>query len=445
MISPLCETLKPVMLMNSIWQNTSLPRFPRLSGDKRTDVLIIGGGMAGLLCGYLLSQAGVDTLLVEENRICGGVTGRTTAKITAQHGLIYHKLLHKLGTEKARMYLDANREALSMYRQLCKKFPCGFEEQSNYVYTLADGAILDRELAALHRLGFSAHKQEELPLPFPTAGAVVFRQQGQFHPLEFAEQIAKSLHIFENTSVRYLDGTTAVTDHAKVRAKQVIVATHFPFLNRHGSYFLKLYQQRSYVLALEGGPILDGMYVCGESGGHSFRNADNFLLLGGNSHRTGKQTTGWQPLEDLVRKYYPDAAESCRWATQDCMSLDGVPYIGQYSARTPGVYVATGFNKWGMTGSMTAAMLLRDQILDKNNPYKAVFNPSRSILTPQLAINGIETAMNLLRLKGPRCPHLGCALQWNKAEHSWDCPCHGSRFNEAGKKLNNPSQKNLER
>lgn len=445
MISPLCVTLNAVMNMNSIWQNTTMPSFPRLSGDQKTDVLVIGGGMAGLLCAYLLSQAGVDTLLVEENRICGGVTGRTTAKITAQHGLIYHKLLQTKGMEMARMYLDANQEALALYRQLCMQFPCDFTVKSNYVYTLSDRKSLDLELNALHRLGFSADQKDDLPLPFPTAGAVVFRQQGQFHPLQFASHIAKGLKIYENTSVRQLDGTTALTDYGKIHAKQVIVATHFPFVNRHGSYFLKLYQQRSYVLALEGAPNLGGMFVCGEPGGYSLRNAGQYLLLGGNNHRTGKPTTGWKILEDFAEKYYPNAAQVGRWATQDCMSLDGIPYIGQYSAHTPGIFAATGFNKWGMTGSMTAAMLLRDEILEKDNPYKPLFSPSRSMLTPQLAINGAEAAMHLLRLSRPRCPHLGCALQWNKAEHSWDCPCHGSRFDAEGRKLNNPSQKNLKR
>ncbi len=405
--------------------------------------MVIGGGMAGLLCAYFLTQAGVDTLLVEENRICSGVTARTTAKITAQHGLIYQKLLQKQGLEKARMYLQANQEALSLYRSLCKQIPCGFETKSSYVCNLQDGRAIDLELEALHRIGFPAEKIEALPLPFSTVGAVKFRQQAQFHPLQFASHIVKGLHIFENTPVRRLDGTVALTDYGRITAKNVIVATHFPFMNRHGSYFLKLYQQRSYCLALENGPNVGGMYVCGEKGGFSFRNSGNYLLLGGNSHRTGKQSTGWAPLEQLAQQCYPDAPAVYRWATQDCMSLDSIPYIGQYSACTPGVYVATGFNKWGMTSSMVSAMVLRDLILQKRTPYKALFSPSRSILTRQLAVNALESATNLLRPTAPRCPHLGCALHWNSQERSWDCPCHGSRFDEAGKKLNNPAQKDL--
>jgi glycine/D-amino acid oxidase-like deaminating enzyme len=431
-------------MMESIWQNPPLPQFPQLEGDLKTDVLVIGGGMAGLLCAYLLHQAGVQTVLVDEGRICSGVTGRTTAKITAQHGLIYHKLLQKEGSEKARMYLNANLEALALYASLCKQIPCDFETKSSYVYNLRDSHVIDLELEALHRLGFHADKKEELPLPFPTVGAVKFRRQAQFQPLQFASHIARQPEIYENTFVQRLEGKMAITKHGKIQAQCVIVATHFPFMNRHGSYFLKLYQQRSYVLGLKNGPNLGGMYVCGENGGFSFRNSGNYLLLGGNNHRTGKESTGWQPLEDLAEKCYPDAVATHRWATQDCMSLDGIPYIGQYSRHTPGIYVATGFNKWGMTGSMVSAMVLRDLILGRNNPYAPVFNPSRGILKPQFGANALETTVNLLRPTRPRCPHLGCALHWNPQERSWDCSCHGSRFDHKGKRLNNPAQKDLE-
>ena len=431
-------------MMESIWQNTTLPQFPQLTADLNTDVLVIGGGMAGLLCAYLLHQAGVRTVLVEENRICSGVTSRTTAKITAQHGLIYHKLLQAEGLEKARMYLNANIEALSLYESLCKQIPCDFETKSNYVYNLQDPRPVDLELEALHHLGFSADKVDELPLPFSTVGAVKFRHQAQFQPLQFASHIARGLEIYENTFVQRLDGRNAITQHGKIRFDHVIVATHFPFVNRHGSYFLKLYQQRSYVLALKNGPYLGGMYVCGEDGGFSLRNSGEFLLLGGNNHHTGKESTGWKPLEELAAKCYPEAIPTHRWATQDCMSLDSIPYIGRYSRHTPRYYVATGFNKWGMTSSMVSAMVLRDLILGRSNPYAPVFNPSRSIMKPQLACNTLKTTANLLRPTRPRCPHLGCALHWNPNERSWDCSCHGSRFDRKGNRLDNPAQKDLE-
>lgn len=430
-------------MLNSIWAETSLPQFPRLQGDKTTQILIIGGGMAGLLCAFRLKQAGADVLLVEAGRICGGVTQNTTAKITSQHGLIYHKLLHKLGREKAGMYLQANQQAVADFHALCKDIPCHFEAQSAFVYSLDDRQALEQEVHALHLLGYPAGLKEDLPLPFHTVGAVKFRHQAQFHPLEFAAHIARDLPIYENTPVRAMEETTAITDHGRIRAEKVIVATHFPFLNRHGSYFLKLYQHRSYVLALENADFPGGMYIGSEENSLSLRAYGNQLLLGGGGHRTGKQGGGWKELSAFAARAYPQAQEIARWATQDCISLDGVPYIGQYSRNTPNLFVATGFNKWGMTGSMVAAKILTNLILEQENPWAEVFSPSRSILKPQLAINGAESVLNLLRPTVPRCPHMGCALKWNAAERSWDCTCHGSRFAEDGKLLNNPAQKRL--
>lgn len=430
-------------MLNSIWAETALPRFPQLHGEKQTQVLVIGGGMAGLLCAYRLKQSGVDTILLEAGRICGGVTQNTTAKITAQHGLIYHKLLEKLGRERAKMYLQAHQAAVAAYQQLCKEIPCRFELQNAFAYSLENRQILEQEVHALHLLGYPASLKEELPLPFQTVGAVKFRQQAQFHPLEFAAHIAKGLNIYENTPVRRLEGRTAITDTGRIHAEKVIVATHFPLINTHGSYFLKLYQHRSYVLALQNTHFPGGMYIGEGDNSLSFRSCGDLLLLGGGGHRTGKRSRGWAELSQLAASAYPHAQEVARWATQDCMSLDGIAYIGPYSKHTPGIFVATGFHKWGMTGSMVAATVLTDLVLGKNNPWAEVFSPSRSILTPQLAINAAETAMNFLRPTRPRCPHMGCALKWNSAERSWDCSCHGSRFAEDGTLINNPAQREI--
>ena len=221
------------------------------------------------------------------------------------------------------------------------------------------------------------------------------------------------------------------------------MATHFPFLNRHGSYFLKMYQHRSYVLALEHAANVGGMYVDEAAEGLSFRNAQGMLLLGGGSHRTGKQGGGWRELEAFAKRHYPRAHIRYRWAAQDCMTLDGVPYIGPYSARTENLYVATGFNKWGMTSAMAAAMLLTDMVQGKRPDDAPVFSPSRSMLRPQLALNALEAAASLLTPTAPRCPHMGCALKWNSQEHTWDCPCHGSRFTKKGKCIDNPATGDL--
>lgn len=431
-------------MINSVWaDSTSIPRFPSLDHDAKTDVLIIGGGLAGILCAYQLAQAGIDYMLIEADKICGGVTRNTTAKITSQHGLIYDKLIRQFGTESARMYFDANEAALAQYRQLCQKIPCNFEEKAAYVYSTGPTIRLERELAALERLHIKGEYASKLPIPVPITGAVRFQNQAQFHPLEFIGGIVPGLNLYEQTAARAFHGSTVLTDHGKIQASRIIVATHFPFNNKHGSYFLKMYQDRSYVLALERAQDVNGMYRNEAETGLSFRNYNDLLLLGGGSHRTGKKSGGWAELESFAKTHYPDSRENARWATQDCMTLDGIPYIGQYSKRTPELYVATGFNKWGMTSSMVASMILCDLVQGKENPWSTLFSPSRTILRPQLLVNAFEAVVHLLTPTKRRCPHMGCALKWNPQEHTWDCPCHGSRFSKDGKLLDNPATGDL--
>lgn len=430
--------------MNSMWQESvSLPIFDSLNKDVKTEVLVIGGGIAGILCAYYLQQSGVDYLLVEGSKIAGGITKNTTAKITSQHGLIYQDLLNKQGKEKAAMYLNANQLAIEQYRLLSKEINCDMEEKDSIVYSVNNEKIIEEEIKALERLGFPAKQRNRFPIPFEIAGAVTFRNQAQFHPLKFIAAITRGLRIYENTFVKKIEGNIASTDCCKITADKIIVTTHFPFINSHGSYFLKMYQHRSYVIALENASEVNGMYVDEAKSGMSFRNYKNLLLIGGGDHRTGKKGGGWEELRSFAAKYYPKAKERFFWAAQDCMSLDQIPYIGNYSKHTPCIYTATGFNKWGMTSSMVAASILKDMVLDKKNEYAEVFSPHRSILKPQLFINGFEAAVNLLTPTPKRCPHLGCALKWNKAEHTWDCPCHGSRFEENGKLIDNPAMKSL--
>ena len=431
--------------MDSIWEKTTrLPKFEPLRRDICTDVLVIGGGLAGLLCAHELTRAGVHCVLAEAGRLCGGVTGNTTAKLTIQHGLIYHKLLKRLGRERTRAYLESNQAALKRIQDICLDIPCDFEEKPNYVYALDSRKELDKEMAALDKLGCPAAFVSETPLPFPVAGAVRLDRQAQFHPLKFAAAIAEGLQIYEHTRVLEVKTGEAATEGGTIKADHIVVATHFPFLNKFGFYWLKLYQSRSYVLALENGPDLDGMYLDQSGKGLSFRNYNGLLLLGGGSHRTGKSGGGWTELEQFARRYYPDAKPVCRWAAQDCMTLDGAPYIGLYSPKLPRLYAVTGFNKWGMTSSMAAASLVTDLILGRDNPYQEVFDPSRSVFHPQLAANTGESALNLLTPTRPRCPHMGCALKYNAQEHSWDCPCHGSRFAEDGRLLDGPATGNLD-
>jgi len=427
-------------MMDSVWEaDVQMPRFSQLEGDLHTDVLIIGGGLAGLLCAWKLAQDGTDCALIEGDRLMRGVSGRTTAKLTSQHGLIYGKLLKRFGPEKTRLYWQANQDALAEFCKLAEKADCDFLPQNSYLYATGRTDKLEAEMTAYEQLGIPARWEPSLPLPFPVTGAICFADQAQFHPLKLAAHIARDLPVYENTKALSFMGNRVQTPKGTVTAEKIIVATHFPLLNKHGSYFLKLYQQRSYVIALEDAPQVDGMYLDCAENGLSIRSAGQWLLLGGGGHRTGKQGLCWKLPESVAETFYPQAKTVARWATQDCMSLDGMPYIGQYSKATPALYVATGFQKWGMTTSMAAAMILSDLIRGEENPYAALFSPSRSILHRQLLCNGVETAVNLLRPTKPRCPHLGCALHWNEAEHSWDCPCHGSRFDRNGRLLNNPA------
>ena len=426
--------------MDSVWIGSAdRPHFPQLKENVKTDVLIIGGGIAGILCAYMLKNEGVDCILTEATQICGGVTEYTTAKITLQHGLIYDKLIKKFGRDKAQLYLKAQMTACIEYDRLCRQIDCDYEKKDSYVYSLGDRAKIEKEVEAINDLGLQADFCESIDLPFKVSGAVRVRDQAQFNPLKFIFELAKDLPIYENTKVLELMPNRAKTEQGTVDCRKIIVATHFPILNKHGGYFLKLYQHRSYVTALDGVQNVDGMYVDEDKKGLSFRNYGDLLLLGGGAHRTGKQGGNWNELEAFARKNYPSARIVNKWATQDCMSLDGVPYIGQYSQKTPDVFVATGFNKWGMTSSMVSAMLLSDLVRGKESKYSPVFSPSRSMLSSQLAVNIFESLIGLLTPSVPRCPHLGCALKYNSAERSWDCPCHGSRFTESGKLINNPA------
>lgn len=420
--------------MKSIWQDSiDKTTFGSLRESVSTDVLIIGGGIAGILCAYKLRQSGIDCILVEADRICGGISENTTAKITLQHGLIYNKL-----GRAADKYLMAQREAMDDYERLCSNIDCDYEKRNSFVYSLNDRKKLEREVSALRSLGVDA-ELTDTDLPFETAGAVCVKDQAQFHPLKFLYGIARDLPIYESTKIVGIKSGRAHFNGGSISARRIIIATHFPIINKHGAYFLKMYQHRSYVLALRGAPLVDGMYVDESDAGMSFRTYGEHLLLGGGGHRTGKDGGSYHELEHFVARYYPGATITHRFATQDCMTLDSVPYVGMYSKSTENLFVVTGFNKWGMTSSMLSANILTDMLIGRKNSYADVFSPQRSILHPQLAVNAAESFLGLVTPTAPRCPHLGCALKYNRAEHSWDCPCHGSRFTSSGQLINGPA------
>ena len=428
--------------MDYLWmEGLTPPSFPALRGNQKTDVLVIGGGMAGILCAFQLQEAGADVILVEAKEIGGGITKGTTAVLTAQHDVLYQDLIQTLGRENAGLYLSANLQAIAHLRELSKRIPCDFEDMPSIQYSLYDKQRMEREVQTVCSLGFPAEWMTETPLSFPVAGAVRYPGMAQFHPLKFLYGAAKGLSIYENTFVQKLDGTTAITTHGNINAKKIVIATHYPFLNHHGWYFAKLYQRRSYVIALENGPNLGCTIEDTGENGVYLRNYNGLLLVGGGDHRTGKKGGSFEVPRAFARQHFPHAKEKYAWANQDCISLDSAPYIGPYSPGLPNVYVASGFQLWGMSSSMVAAEILSDLIIGRDNRFAPAFDPGRSMLLGPLFSHLGTTLLDFVTPTAKRCSHMGCALKWNPVEHSWDCPCHGSRFDQHGHLIDNPAMR----
>lgn len=459
--------------MASLWSNTShLPKCGTLEGDFRTQNVVIGAGIAGCLIAYLLQEKGQEVIVLEANEIASGQTKNTTAKITSQHGLIYSDMVKNVGVERARGYAKANEAAIKLYKEIITKegITCHFEEHPSFLYTVKNEGIekLKREAQAAKELGIEAEYitgEKIRELPFGVKGAVRFEHQAQFHPLKFLEHIAEKLTIYEHTKVLEVDNHFVITDKGVVVAENVIFANHYPFQITPGYYFLRQHQSRSYVLALEGEGVpkeLRGMYYGIEKEDISLRCAEGKLLFGGGGHRTGKsfqieQSHGVKKyagsycyLREKAKEYYENAKEVGYWAAEDSMPHDRIPFIGRFSKQKENWYVATGFQKWGMTTAMVAAMIISDTIIGKTNEYRDVFTPQRMLWkagVKSFLIDAWESSMGLIKGvfadKARRCTHMGCALVWNEEEKSWDCSCHGSRFREDGTVIDGPAQASL--
>ena len=474
----------------SLWNRTvDIPRRERLNRDMEADAAVIGAGMAGVLIADRLKRRGLRVVVLEASRIGSGQTGNTTAKITCQHGMIYHALIERFGREKARHYADANQQAIREYADLIQErdIDCDFREAPAYLYSGIDAEPLRREAEAAASLGIDASFTTETELPFAVAGAVRFEQQALFHPLKFLQAVSDGLEIYEQTPALTVDDHVIRTEGGTVRAGHVIFACHFPFVNVPGWYFMRMHQERSYVLAVEGDWQPEGMYYGVDPQALSFRAAEGLVLLGGGNHRTGENSQGgrYEALRQQARNLLPDSREAACWSAQDCMTLDGLPYIGSFSPSVPCWHVATGFGKWGMISSMVAAMIIADRIAGHAPDWAEVFSPSRfelSASAKNLATDTAQAFKGLARefltlprgvlddlppghggiveadgrkagvykddeghchVVNPRCPHLGCQLEWNPDEKSWDCPCHGSRFSYDGSLIDNPAQENL--
>ncbi len=424
--------------------------------ESHWDVVVVGAGIAGILTAYYLQKSGKKVLIVEAKTIGSGQTERTTAKITSQHGLKYARLINSIGEEKARLYAAANEQAIAQYVKLVKvkNIECEFKRVSSVLYSRIGVAELKEEAEAAERLGIDAEFVIDAELPFLIKGGVQFKNQAQFSPLKFIKQLSNELNILEHTLVTEIKDHWVITNKGILTADNIVVATHYPIRNIPGFYFMRQHQERSYVLALSGCEPIQNMYYGIDENSFSFRQAGEYLLLGGSSHRTGdvsgktKCCNPYEYLEKARNEFFPEAKEEMRWSAQDCMPHDGIPFIGKYSMLTPYLYVATGFQKWGMTSSMIAARLLCDEICKKENVYKELFTPQRLLVkagfmnyVKDLGVSSKGLTKGLVNKK--RCSHMGCKLEWNAAEQSWDCPCHGSRYDSNGKLLDNPAKKDL--
>lgn len=477
--------------MTSIWSETCILKArPALKGRRECEVAVIGGGMAGVLIAWMLRQRGIDVLILEANRLGSGQTRNTTAKVTAQHGNIYERLIREQGETGARQYAAANQQAVEEFRRLIRdqKIDCDWLDCPAYLYSTAEEELLQQEARAAAQAGLQVEFTTRVGLPFPVKGAVRMNGQGQFHPLKFLGTLAEELEVFEHSRVTEVEGSEIYTEYGRVKAGAVVFATHYPFLNTPGYYFARMHQERSYVTVLKGACRLDGIYYGVDPGGLSLRHWGDLVLVGGENHRTGENRSGgrYTALEQAARELYPAAEVVCRWSAQDCMTLDGIPYIGRYAPSTPEWYVATGFGKWGMTSSMVSALRISELITGASSLDTEVFSPRRLDLAASAAnlweegkqsVKGlcrslfaggraeIEDLPNghggVVELEGEkvgayktedgevivvstRCPHLGCQLEWNPDEKSWDCPCHGSRFDGQGRLICGPAQRDLD-
>jgi glycine/D-amino acid oxidase-like deaminating enzyme/nitrite reductase/ring-hydroxylating ferredoxin subunit len=471
-----------------------------------TDILIVGAGIVGATAAYLLAKEGANVTVIEGSNIASGTTGFTTAKVTAQHGPIYHQLIKNFGEEKAKLYYQANQEALENVRNLVQTLSinCDFEERDAVLYAeFEEGKqLLREEKQAYDTLEILGDLSSAIPsLPFSVEETLSMPNQAQFHPVKYVYALveeAKKLGVtfYEHTrAMKVKNGETVTVELMngyEVEAKQVIVSSHFPFNDEDGLYFTRLAPNRSYVVCAKVSDTnLNGMYINVEKPTRSIRTArgdkgETYVLVGGEGHKTGQNkvdtTKAYETLANFAKQNFSVESIDYHWSAQDPATLDKIPYVGQAMTGMSNIFVATGFDKWGMTNGTNAAYLLKDLCLDKPNPYQELFDPTRSKMKMEDAKNFIKENSNVakelvkgkfirpsneldeiqldegkivmvdqhktgayrdhqghLHLVKPTCTHMGCDVNWNDAERSWDCPCHGSRFSYKGEVLEGPA------
>jgi glycine/D-amino acid oxidase-like deaminating enzyme/nitrite reductase/ring-hydroxylating ferredoxin subunit len=491
----------------SYWiASTDAPELPTLEGSIRVDVVVVGAGIVGLTVALLLCEAGRNVVVLEADQVAAGVSGFTTAKLTAGHGLAYSHLERAFGRDTARAYAESQSAAIDFIGELCRRrgIECDLEERTNVVYAASssDDAKTEAEGAAASRAGLPASLVRDAGLPFPSAAAVRLTGQAQFHVRKYLLGVVSLVRdaggaVFAKSRVDEITGTEPYEVHAAggtVSAPVVVVATHYPIVGQ-GFFATRIHPRRSYVVAapLTGDADLDGMFITSAAPTRSLRAAPlqgggRLLLVGGEGHSVGDKPPSPRPYETLdrfMRDHFDVGETSYRWSTQDNYTVDGLPLVGEVPGAV-GIYAATGFGGWGMSNGTLSAMLLTDAVKGVENPWSGVYALERRsvgasarrfltentrIATRQLGsarsskkeetiaagegailstIDGHKAAVTRdangeLIAVSASCTHMGCTVAWNAAESTWDCPCHGSRFALDGEVLHGPAVARLGR
>lgn len=447
----------------------------------------MGAGIVGLTAAYLLTRAGLSVTVLEARKIGRQVTGRSTAKVTAQHTLIYRYLIEKFSREHAQLYADANRTGVEQVRNWVGELgiDCDFEPKDAYVYTSDPSRReeVEAEAVAARSLGFKAHMLAKAPLPFETVGALQFRDQAQFNPVRYLIGLAAAIaaaggHIFENTRVTKVDPGRRWRIEAgrtHLEAEHVIIATNFPIAGPVS--YDRTTRPRCHIamaFRMPLGVAIDGMFIGIDRPTHSLRMGRDrdgpLLVVLGPSFQTGHEGNVAQRFRDLekwVRSNFKTGEAAWHWANEDYDTADRMPFVGAPSQKkSPGLYVATGFNGWGISNGTAAGILMADQIRERPNPWTTLFDPTRRARKDfnkggdsrsRIGLKDIrpgeggviklgkghvavrKAASGSLHALSASCTHEGCIVTWNNADQTWDCPCHGSIFSADGKVIHGPA------
>lgn len=495
----------------SLWiSDTKKTNYQTLEEDERADVCVIGGGIVGAITAYLLTKKGLNVIVLEKDKLCMGVTANSTAKLTSQHGLFYKYLYDEYGADFAKLYLESNENGIKLAEEIIQNenIDCDFEKKDSYVFatTITELEKVKQELKTLNKLGFDAEYVENIEIPADNVlGAIKFKNQAQFNARKYTLQLFEKTSnlgakIYENSKVEKIEkmgeNYSISVGKNEVTAKYVVIATHYPIKNFPGVYFSKMYQDKTYVIAVDIGEnkkMIDGMFIQSCEPIISFRtakyNEKELLIVAGSGHKTGQPNSKIEDnfinLENYIKKYYPNSKVVFKWSTEDCITLDKIPYIGKFSNLLPNMYVATGFKKWGMSTSHVAGKIITDLILNNKNKYADIYkatrlNPIKNIKelgnmikesTNSLLLNKLKPINTefkdiklgeggIVEIDGekvgiykrndgeifavkPYCGHLGCLISWNNLEKTWDCPCHGSRYDYMGNIITEPTVKGL--